>query len=147
MDKIRLAQALVPIADELDERGLEEEATELDEIIQDLVAEAEWDKGMGKEAQAQRPEYNDPTRIQQGQQPQLELNEMAQVSRKIQNIDKNIVALQTKLQQLRSQKSLLLGQAWGAKAGDQYQSSMDQYNINPNKMQYQAPSYKDLYYQ
>ena len=50
MNKIRLAQALVPIADELDERGLEEEASELDEIIQDLVAESELEKGMGKKA-------------------------------------------------------------------------------------------------
>ncbi len=51
MNKIRLAQALVPIADELDERGLEEEASELDEIIQDLVAESELEKGMGKKAE------------------------------------------------------------------------------------------------
>ena len=55
MNKIRLAQALVPIADELDERGLDEEASELDEIIQDLVSEAKIESGMQRESQANNP--------------------------------------------------------------------------------------------
>lgn len=50
MNKMRLAQALVPIADELDERGLEEEANELDEIIQELMSEASQNPEMVKQA-------------------------------------------------------------------------------------------------
>jgi len=53
MNKLALAQALVPIADELDERGFEEELAELDEIIEQLAAEAKAEAGMTKEAQGQ----------------------------------------------------------------------------------------------
>lgn len=51
MYKLRLAQALVPIADELDDNDLIEEANELDEIIQELAAEAQTEQEMVKEAQ------------------------------------------------------------------------------------------------
>lgn len=51
MNKIRLAQALVPIADELDERELREEAIELDSIIEDLMKEAAIEGQMVREAQ------------------------------------------------------------------------------------------------
>jgi len=53
MNKLALAQALVPIADELDERGsdFEEELAELDEIIEQLAAEAKVEAGMTRSAQ------------------------------------------------------------------------------------------------
>jgi hypothetical protein len=41
MDNIRLAQFLVSIADELDENGFEQEASEVDNIIKGLVVEAQ----------------------------------------------------------------------------------------------------------
>lgn len=50
MDKLKLAQALVPIADELDEEGLFEESFELDEIIKELVSSV--DSKMNKVSQA-----------------------------------------------------------------------------------------------
>jgi len=51
MNKLALAQALVPIADDLDERGFEEELAELDEIIEQLAAEAQVEAKMTKAAQ------------------------------------------------------------------------------------------------
>jgi len=51
MNKIRLAQALVPIADELDNRNLDDEADELDAIIGELMSEAAIEAKMSKEAQ------------------------------------------------------------------------------------------------
>jgi hypothetical protein len=53
MNKLALAQALVPIADDLDERGFEEELAELDEIIEQLAMEAQVEAKMTKEAQAE----------------------------------------------------------------------------------------------
>lgn len=53
MDKISLAQDLVPIVDALDERGLVKESSELDEIIIELMVEANQEIDMLKTAQAQ----------------------------------------------------------------------------------------------
>ena len=52
MNKIKLAQALVPVADELDERGLVEEAVELDEVIEELMSQAASEYKMEKQSQA-----------------------------------------------------------------------------------------------
>jgi hypothetical protein len=51
MNKLAFAQALVPIADYLDERGFEEELAELDEIIEQLATEAKAEARMTKDAQ------------------------------------------------------------------------------------------------
>lgn len=60
MNNIKLAQALVPIADELDERGLEEESAELDEIIEELMQEAKREGEMVREAQGFYDRYGPP---------------------------------------------------------------------------------------
>lgn len=55
MDKTRFAQSLISIADELDERGLVEEANELDSIIREVVSEVAIEKEMIKQSQVQQP--------------------------------------------------------------------------------------------
>lgn len=138
MNKIRLAQALVPIADELDERGLEEEASELDEIIQDLVSEAKIESEMQREAIAVNPEARGSVGITYyPPKPQ----EIQQIRNQIRALDQQLIQKQTEINNLRNQKAQLLTQAGGPSRGKAYEEGMAKYKIDPaTHMQYNYPN-------
>lgn len=129
MNKIRLAQALVPIADELDERGLEEEASELDEIIQDLVSEAKIESRMQRNAF----DFNNFWGF--GQQQQNVQQQPENLRNQIRKIDQKIIQKQQELEKLRREKAVLLSRS-EYQRGVNYLRGMKPYFIDQEKMKY-----------
>lgn len=147
MNKIRLAQALVPIADELDERGLDEEASELDEIIQDLVSEAKIESEMQREAIADKWNIFKPEAwgsLGITPKPKDRNQEIQQIRNQIRALDQQLIQKQTEINNLRNQKSQLLTQAGGTQKGKAYEEGMDKYKIDPAAMQYNYPRITDV---
>ena len=150
MNKIRLAQALVPIADELDERGLEEEASELDEIIQDLVSEAKIESEMQREAIADKWNIFNPEAwgsvgiTYYPPKPKDRNQEIQQIRNQIRALDQQLIQKQTEINNLRNQKAQLLTQAGGPQKGKAYEEGMDKYKIDPAAMQYNYPRITDV---
>jgi len=101
MNKIRLAQALVPIADELDNRNLDDEADELDAIIGELMSEAAIEAKMSKEAQQTIGPMP----------PAVPTQHDINVARtKIQKIDSQLLDLRRKEYDLQMKKAVLMQQ-------------------------------------
>ena len=132
MNKIRLAQALVPIADELDERGLEEEASELDEIIQDLVSEAKIESRMQRNAFDFNNFWGSGLQLQIVPQHRMQQENLRNQIRKI---DQKIIQKQQELEKLRREKAVLLSRS-EYQRGVNYLQGMKPYFINQEKMKY-----------
>jgi len=149
MYKTIFAQSLIPIADELDARGLVEEANELDSIIKEIVAEIAIEKEMIKQSQVQQPApgavnvppgqpaigpaprpatpyekryTTDVSRYQADptKQPLLAPAEMRKRSFEINRIDANLANLQKQIYDQKMRKATLLGEAWGSQAYSDY---------------------------